>query len=128
GLTAKTVPLPQEKKTVANLSDNWFRFVDSDTPVMVHLTNECIRGNLLANRGDAFRQSQLQKQAATIKGKFRRRQRERLNRLKLRMPVDPYNAIEAINGFALGVNWKGNQFAELIAAVGDRGYLTLEEH
>src|SRR5947209_19418311 len=65
GLRAKTVPLPQEdQEAVAALADEYHAYYPSSNPVARHLTNECIRANLLADRCERYRQQELEKQVA----------------------------------------------------------------
>src|SRR4051812_37143271 len=65
GLRARTVPLPQEDpQAVAALADEWHAYYRPSSPVARHLTNECLRANLLADRCDRYRQSELERQVA----------------------------------------------------------------
>src|SRR4051794_27398231 len=65
GLRAKTFPLPQEDpQAVAALALEWHDYYRPKSPVARHLTNECIRANLLADRCDRYRQSELERQVA----------------------------------------------------------------
>src|SRR5437763_16866772 len=80
GLRARTIPLPQEDPdAVAALADEYHAYYPSNNPVARHLTNECIRANLLADRCDRYHQQELEKQVAQAERNWEQARRRKLN-------------------------------------------------
>src|SRR5262249_16344188 len=73
-LRARTFPLPNEdQEAVRQRAEIWHNHYNPQSPAAIHLTNECARATLLADRCDRYRQAALVRQQRETKQKWRRR-------------------------------------------------------
>ena len=62
GLRCQTIALAHESLLRSERCNQWHDYYKPQSPVAVHLTNECARPMLLADRTDQYRQAELEKQ------------------------------------------------------------------
>ena len=60
-LRAKTYPLPHEREAAAARSEQWHNWYGGESPAAIHLTNECARATIIADRSDRFREAEVQR-------------------------------------------------------------------
>ena len=85
GLFARTVALPHEQKEYGDRCTVWHEYYQPQSPAAMHLTNECARATLLADRCDNYRQAEIERQTKKEDQNWRRRQKRKVDRLMRRI-------------------------------------------
>jgi hypothetical protein len=78
GHAAKTFPLPFEADAAEKRLQEWHAGYRSENPAAVHLTNECARATILADRCHSYRGLQLAEHARKVRRNWNRRRRRRV--------------------------------------------------
>jgi hypothetical protein len=126
GLRAMTYPLPQEAEAAARRAAVWHVFYKPESPAAIHLTNECARATIVADRAEKFRQARVERQKAYVPRNWRRRRR-RLEATTKRMHEDRLGTLPELMSFSEGCHELANAMQEGIDGVRFRGYLLEEE-
>ena len=81
GLFARTVALPHELPQWAERSNIWHTYYQPSSPASMHLTNECVRATLIADRCENYRQATIEEQGRDASHKWRLAEKRRADRL-----------------------------------------------
>jgi hypothetical protein len=128
GLRARTYPLPHEDaQNEAERAGRWHNFYLPQSPLALHLTNECVHAEALAERSHAYRQATIDQQVREADQRVKKRRRERLNYHVGQLPVRPAEAMAQICSFATGCGWAAACYSNLINAVKSQGVLTPQQ-
>ncbi len=110
GLRAVTFALPHESPTVAERGEQWNTCYDPKSPATCHMTNECARATILADRCDRYRQATIEEQTKDTHQRWRRKQRDKANQLVKRLATDAAGAMAELRGFEYGLKWIINEY------------------
>jgi hypothetical protein len=103
GLRAQTMALPHEPADRSVRCDHWHDYYHPKSPSAIHMTNQCARAALLADRADEYQQAELQKQARDTHEAWRRRQRRRVLYLAHQIRKNPSATVEKLKALGAGV-------------------------
>jgi hypothetical protein len=119
------VALPHEAPDRGERCDHWHNHYNGKSPSSLHLTNQCARATLLADRIDDYTNAQISKQLREDKEKWRRKQKRRARYLagQLQKPPSPREILEEMKAFGAGVGFLIGSFEALIRELRDRGQL-----
>jgi hypothetical protein len=121
GLRARTHALPHEAPQVAARADEWHDHYQPQSPAACHLTNECARATVLADRCDRYRQATLAQQVKEARQRWDRRRRRKVTALVNRLPLEPATATAGLKSFAHGLRWIIGFYGQLIKVTRDHG-------
>ena len=123
GLFAQTVALPHEQAEWSRRSDVWHNYYGPQSPAAVHLTNECARPTLLADRSEKYRQAEIERQANSEQQQWHQQQHRKANRLAKELNGSAETTVEKLQKFSAGVRWMRACFQEMIGDIQTKGYL-----
>ena len=122
-LRAQTIALAHESILRSERCNQWHDYYKPQSLIAIHLTNECARSSLLADRTEQYRQAELEKDARQQEHGWNRRQRRRVRYLGVKLKTRPDEAVEQLQGFGQGVGFLCDAFEGLIDEVRTWGYL-----
>ena len=114
GLFAKTLALPHELGAWADRSEHWHSYYGPQSPATIHLTNECARATLLADRSADYRQSQLDLQVENETQDWHHKRKRKVDRLAKEVNGRPEYAVARLMTFGAGVSWLARCFGETL--------------
>ena len=126
GLFARTDALPHEIAEWGQRSQIWLGYYQPQAPATIHLTNECARATLLADRSDHFRQATIENQTQTERKKWLQQQKRKVTDLVSGLDLRVESTLASLLSFGAGVRWVIRGFSNLIDVVRSHGYLTPE--
>src|SRR4029077_17354722 len=99
GLFAKTLALPHELPQWAERSNLWHIYYQPRSPASMHLTNECARATLMADRCESYRQATIEKQTQKETQKFHAAEKQKASHLARDLRVQPAANVEKLGAF-----------------------------
>src|SRR5438270_12353236 len=106
GLRAETLVLPDEDPAmIAARASAWGEYYQPESPAAIHLTDQCVRATLLADRCDRFQAAALSRQMREAEERWDRDQEDRLERIKTLMREDPGAALVELQRLVMGLRW-----------------------
>ena len=123
GLFAKTVALPHELPEWAERSNLWHTYYQPRSPASMHLTNECARATLMADRCESYRQSTIEKQTQAETQKFHVAEKRKASHLAREIRILPESTVQKLGAFGEGARSMGLVFEDLIDIVRTEGHL-----
>ena len=126
GLFARTDALPHEIAEWGQRSQIWLDYYQPQAPATIHLTNECARATLLADRSDHFRQATIENQTQTERKKWLQQQKRKVTDLVSGLDLRVETTLASLLSFGAGVRWVIRGFSNLIDVVRSDGFLTPE--
>ena len=123
GLFAKTVALPHELPQWAERSEIWHTYYQPQSPASMHLTNECVRATLIADRCEGYRQSTIEQQTQNERQKWTIGQKRKAGRLAKELRGQPRATVQKLQSFGEGTRLMITCLEELIEGVRNQGYL-----
>ena len=126
GLRSQTIALAHESSAASERGQVWQDFYHPQSPAAFHLTNECARATLLADRADRCQQAELDKQAREVQRTWRRKQRRRMRYLAGKLRDLPETTREQLKTFGEGVGLLIQGFEILILELQTHHYLKPE--
>jgi hypothetical protein len=129
GLTAKTFPLPFERKEAEQRTERWQTYFSSENPAAVHLANECARATIVADRSHSYREARCARQVKNTQRNWDRRRRRRVETIveRGRGGGDRLAALAELGTFAHGCRLVALDLELFLDALRSRGYLEPEE-
>ena len=92
----------------------------------MHLTNECARATLMADRCESYRQATIEKQTQEETQKFHAAEKRKASHLARDLRVQPAATVEKLGAFGEGARSMGLIVEDLIDIVRTEGYLPRE--
>jgi hypothetical protein len=89
----------------------------------VHLTNECARATLTADRCDNYRQARIEEQTTGARRDWEERRERKVNRLARQVNDRPESAVKQLLTFGHGIRWMIVCFEEMLGEVQSQGFL-----
>ena len=127
GLFARTDALPHEIAEWGSRSRVWHEHYQPQTPASMHLTNECARASLLADRCADYRDAVIEDQTKIERNNWYQQQRRNVARLEKELDGDCESSYAKLISFGEGVRFVIRSFRDLIAVVQSNGFLTPED-
>ena len=124
GLFARTVALPHELPEWAERSEIWHTYYQPQSPASMHLTNECVRATLIADRCESYRQATIEEQTQNERRKWQLAEKRKADRLAKELRGRPEATVPKLQSFGAGIRLMISCFEELIDDVQNQGYLT----
>ena len=127
-LFAKTNAMPHELAAWGDRSSLWHEHYQPQTPASLHLTNECARATLLADRCADYRDAVIEQQTANERNNWYQQQKRKVTGLRNELNGDRCeSAVETFQTFGEGVRFMIQGFLELIEIIRNNGFLTTHE-
>ena len=127
GLFAKTVALPHELPAWAERSHVWHTYYGPRSPATMHLTNECARATLIADRCENYRQSTIEQQTRDEHHKWKTGQQRKADRLAKQLRGQPQATVQKLQSFGEGTRLMISGFEELIEDIQSQGHLPQDD-
>ena len=86
-------------------SQIWLDYYHPQAPATIHLTNECARATLLADRSDHFRQATIENQTQTERKKWYQQQKRKVTDLVSGLDLRCESTLASLLSFGAGVRW-----------------------
>lgn len=123
GLRAETLTLPNEDPvSVQARVDDWFAYYQPTSPAAEHLTRQCVRYTLLADRVDAYQTALLTRQVREAEHDFELQTQEEIERLVALRQVDPASAVRQLKQSAPGCRFLRDRWKQLGDRLATRGF------
>ena len=102
----------------------WFSYDQPQGPAAIHLTNECARASLLADRTENCRQAELENQGAEQERRWNRKRRRNVRYLGGKLNKSPEETRKQLEGFGCGLGFLEDCLRGAIVEIQDRGFLS----
>ena len=103
GLFARTVALPHELPQWAE-QQYLAHLLSTKSPASMHLTNECVRATLIADRCESYRQATIEEQGQNERRKWRLAEKRKADRLAKELRGRPEATVPKLQSFGAGMH------------------------
>ena len=107
GSSPRPFALPHELPEWAERSNLWHTYYQPRSPASMHLTNECARATLMADRCESYRQATIEKQTQKETQKFHVAEKRKASHLARDLRIQPASTVEKLGAFGEGARSHG---------------------
>jgi hypothetical protein len=108
---------------VAGRSAFWHNRYNPQSPAAIHLTNECVRATIIADRANRYQQAEVERQCENTRKNWRRRRLRQVAATIDRIPEVRLDALSDLGKFSHGCRAVADNLADWIKTIRSQGYL-----